>query len=148
MKLKKCAALILALFVFGGAAVADAGQSTRSRRAAKSKRAAKAKQPAKTQESASPAAPAAQQPAPSDLPAKEQVKEEAAQPAEPGRITVEELKAKIAKNEPVVIIDSRSQGSYDGSETKIKGAIRIPLDQVESRLKEIPRDKEIVVYCT
>jgi len=64
------------------------------------------------------------------------------------RITVEELKAKLAKNAPVFIIDSRSPGSYDNSEIKIKGAVRIPMDEIESRLNEIPRDREIVVYCT
>ena len=64
------------------------------------------------------------------------------------RMTVEELKAKIEKNEPITIIDSRSQGSYGSTDSKIKGAIRILSDEVESRLKEIPRDKEIVIYCT
>ena len=64
------------------------------------------------------------------------------------RITVDELKEKLAKNAPVFIIDSRSQGSYDNSEMKIKGAVRISADDIEARLKEIPRDREIVVYCT
>jgi hypothetical protein len=68
--------------------------------------------------------------------------------AEVARMTVEELKSKINKNEPITIIDSRSQGSYDATDSKIKGAIRIPTDEVESRLKEIPRDKAIVIYCT
>lgn len=68
--------------------------------------------------------------------------------AEVPRITVDELKEKFAKNAPVFIIDSRSQGSYDSSQNKIKGAVRIPMDEIESRLKEIPRDREIVVYCT
>ena len=68
--------------------------------------------------------------------------------AEIPRITVDELKEKFAKNAPVFIIDSRSQGSYDSSQNKIKGAVRIPMDEIESRLKEIPRDREIVVYCT
>ena len=34
------------------------------------------------------------------------------------------------------------------SEIKIKGAVRIPADDIEARLKEIPHDREIVVYCT
>ena len=72
----------------------------------------------------------------------------AVRPQEVERITVDELKAKIAKREPVTIIDSRSQSSYEASDTKIKGAIRISADEIESRLKEIPRDKEIVTYCT
>jgi hypothetical protein len=69
-------------------------------------------------------------------------------PQEVERITVEQLKEKIDKNEPVFIIDSRSTGSYDGSDYKIKGAVRIPEGEIEARLAEIPRDKPIVIYCT
>ena len=68
--------------------------------------------------------------------------------AEVERITVDELKAKIAKNEPVTIIDDRSEDSFESSETQIKGSIRMTVDQIQSRLKEIPRDREIVTYCT
>jgi hypothetical protein len=64
------------------------------------------------------------------------------------RITVDELKAKIAKTEPVTIIDDRSEGSYESSETQIKGSIRMTVDEIQSRIKEIPRDREIVTYCT
>lgn len=64
------------------------------------------------------------------------------------RISVDELKAKIAKNEPLTIIDDRSEGSFESSETQIKGSIRMTVDQIQSRLKEIPRDREIVTYCT
>jgi predicted sulfurtransferase len=82
----------------------------------------------------------------SDGSAKVQV--DKAKAADVERVSVDELKAKIAKNEPVIIIDSRTQAAYDSSDSRIKGAIRIPLDEVEARLKEIPRDKEIVTYCT
>lgn len=67
---------------------------------------------------------------------------------EVARMTVEELKSKIERNEPVSILDSRSSGSYDGSDKKIKRALRVPADQVKAKLKEIPTDKEIVIYCT
>ena len=73
---------------------------------------------------------------------------QASEDADVERITVDELKAKIAKNEPVTIIDDRSEGSYASSETQIKGSIRITVDEIQSRLKEIPRDHEVVTYCT
>lgn len=73
---------------------------------------------------------------------------EASEGAEVERISVDELKAKIAKNEPITIIDDRSEGSYESSETQIKGSTRITVDEIQSRLKEIPRDREIVTYCT
>lgn len=62
------------------------------------------------------------------------------------RITVEELKAKLAKKEPVVIIDVRGS-DYDASETRIKGAVRIAPAELDAHLKDLPRDKEIVTYC-
>ena len=68
--------------------------------------------------------------------------------AEADRITVEELKAKIEKNEPVTIIDLRSESSYESSDKKIKGSVRMITDEIESRLKEIPRDTLVVTYCT
>ena len=142
MILKKWAFLALAMII-ACATFADA-QQTKSTKTKKSKRPAKVVTPqtpvtpAGTTKIESPATPQA---------APEEPKP-AAQPAEAGRITVDELKEKIAKHEPVTIIDSRSQGSYDSTTTKIKGAIRIPLDEVQARLKDIPRDKEIVVYCT
>ena len=64
------------------------------------------------------------------------------------RTSVEELKQMIAGRKPVYIIDARSQPSYDKSDTKIKGAVRMPYNEMEPRLKEIPRDKEIILYCT
>ncbi|HVG21853.1 MAG TPA: rhodanese-like domain-containing protein, partial [Blastocatellia bacterium] len=62
------------------------------------------------------------------------------------RITVDELKAKLAKKEPVIIIDVRGS-DYDASATKIKGAMRIAPAELGAHLKDLPRDKEIVTYC-
>ena len=130
MNLKKCALLLVVMLAL--VSVADAQRT-------KSKSKSKAKKPA-TATSAAPASSAQATPA---TPAAEHKTE-----GEVPRVTVDELKEKLAKNAPIFIIDSRSQGSYDNSEIKIKGAVRIPMDEIEARLKEIPRDREIVVYCT
>jgi hypothetical protein len=140
MILKKFALLILATML-ACATFADAQQRAKSRKTSKSK------QPAQVSAPGNQAQPSNSQKPESSSATSEEPKP-AAQPAEPERITVEELKEKIAKQEPITIIDSRSQGSYDATTTKIKGAIRIPMDDVEARLKEIPKDKAIVVYCT
>jgi hypothetical protein len=71
-----------------------------------------------------------------------------AKPADVQRITVEELKEMIAKSLPVTIIDARSAGSYDSTTTKIKGAIRMATEEIPSHLKDLPRDREVVTYCT
>jgi predicted sulfurtransferase len=64
------------------------------------------------------------------------------------RITVQELKAKIDKGDDVVIIDVRAGREYEDSKIKIKGAVRIPIVKLEDRISELPRDKEIITYCT
>ena len=67
-------------------------------------------------------------------------------------ITAEELKAKIAANQPVMIIDVRSPQGYAASTTTIKGAIHFKGRKIKSRLKyaplkDLPKDREIVTYC-
>lgn len=73
-------------------------------------------------------------------------------PAEFPRTTVAELKEKMAKHEKVLIIDSRGDTSYDKSEKKIAGAIRVPpnrvhIDEIESRIKDLSA-REVVIYCS
>jgi len=58
------------------------------------------------------------------------------------RITVEEFK-RLRDEGKVLVLDVRYS-----IETKIKGATHVPLDQLESRLSELPRDREIVTYCS
>jgi len=70
------------------------------------------------------------------------------QPPEPVRVTVEQVKRWIDEGVPLVFLDSRSESSWRGSGTKLPGALRIPPDDVESHLSEIPRDRRIIVYCT
>lgn len=62
-------------------------------------------------------------------------------------ITPEELKTKIAKNEAVAIIDIRSPRLYAESDRTIKGAVHTKVRRVAHRLREIPRDRDIVTYC-
>jgi hypothetical protein len=64
------------------------------------------------------------------------------------RITIHELKRKMDKKEAIVIIDARSGNAYIGSSVKITGSIHITLDELQSRMSELPRDKEIIAYCT
>ena len=66
-------------------------------------------------------------------------------------ITAEELKAKLSKNEPVMIIDVRSGNSLN-ADNKIKGAYYVKLRRLKYRLgfpplKDAPRDRVIVTYC-
>jgi rhodanese-related sulfurtransferase len=67
-------------------------------------------------------------------------------------IMAEELKAKLAKNEAVTIVDLRAIDSFEKSSDKIKGALHMKARRLRYRLsftpfKELPRDREIVTYC-
>jgi rhodanese-related sulfurtransferase len=73
-------------------------------------------------------------------------------PSEIQFITADELKGKLAKNEPVVIIDVRATSGLLDSDNKIKGAIHVKLRRLKSRLsfpplKDVPRNREVVTYC-
>ena len=45
----------------------------------------------------------------------------------------------------VVVLDVRPQPEYDAGH--IPGAISVPLSDVKSRLREVPRGGEVVAYC-
>ena len=66
-------------------------------------------------------------------------------------MSAEQLKAKLARNEPVTIIDVRDSDSYLNN-NKIKGSIHVKLRRLSYRLtmaplRNAPRDREIVTYC-
>lgn len=61
------------------------------------------------------------------------------------RISVADSMAMFEKGE-VMLIDVRGRAEYDTSHAA--GAISIPSTEIDSRLSELPRDKEIVLYCT
>lgn len=73
---------------------------------------------------------------------------EANETTSPDRISIGELKRKLDAKQPVLIIDNRTGSAWLGSLVKIKGALHIPLDELEKRVDELPRDVEIVTYCT
>jgi 3-mercaptopyruvate sulfurtransferase SseA len=64
------------------------------------------------------------------------------------RITAEELKSKLSHKEAVFILDVRMPDDYDKAEKKIKGSVRISPFDLKARMNEIPKDKDVVTYCT
>lgn len=59
-------------------------------------------------------------------------------------VTIDELLKKM-KNENVLLIDVRPLEEYEAGH--IANAISIPMDQLTQKLKELPKDKEIIAYC-
>ena len=64
------------------------------------------------------------------------------------KITVEDVRARLDRGEDIFFVDTRNPKAWGEAKTKLPGAIRVPADQVEQHLADIPRDRTIVVYCT
>ncbi len=64
---------------------------------------------------------------------------------ESAEISVEELAEKRAKKEDFVLLDVRED--WEREICKIDGDMQIPMRDVRTRFVELPKDKEIIVYC-
>ena len=60
-------------------------------------------------------------------------------------ISVEELAEKRAKKDDFVLLDVRED--WEREICRIDGDVQIPMRDVRTRFAELPKDKEIVVYC-
>jgi len=65
-------------------------------------------------------------------------------PAVP-RITLKETQS-LLENEQALLIDVRDSAAYD--QLHAVGALSFPEAEIESRLSELPRDKQLILYCT
>jgi membrane protein DedA with SNARE-associated domain/rhodanese-related sulfurtransferase len=64
------------------------------------------------------------------------------------RISVGDLNALMEAGEQPIVVDVRSPTARTLEPRWIPGAIHVPVDDVSRHLAELPRDREIVVYCT
>src|SRR5580693_5409008 len=66
------------------------------------------------------------------------------------RVQVQELAARLASTEAnrVLIVDVRSHGYYDIGGERIAGSIRIEPNNLDEEIKNLPKDKDIYLYCT
>ncbi len=63
------------------------------------------------------------------------------------RVSVEDLYAMMSRGEQPVVLDVRSRTHRELDGRKIPGARPVDLDDLESTLAGIPRDRDVVVYC-
>ena len=54
------------------------------------------------------------------------------------RVTVDELKERINRGEEFAFVDTRNPKAWGEAETKLPGAIRVPADEVEQHLAQMP----------
>ncbi len=60
-------------------------------------------------------------------------------------VTVAALRARLARGEDVYLLDVRSPEEH--GEGHAEGAVNIPVDELEARLTELPRNRSIVTLC-
>ena len=64
------------------------------------------------------------------------------------RITPKELMDKLTARENISIVDLRQPMDIEAFPQMIPGALRIAMEQIEDRHREIPRDRDVVLYCS
>jgi membrane protein DedA with SNARE-associated domain len=64
------------------------------------------------------------------------------------RITPKELMDKLTAGENISIVDLRQPIDIEAFPQMIPGALRIAMEEIENRHGEIPRDRDVVLYCS
>jgi membrane protein DedA with SNARE-associated domain len=64
------------------------------------------------------------------------------------RITPKELMDKLTAGETISIVDLRQPMDIEAFPQMIPGALRIAMEEIEDRHGEIPRDRDVVLYCS
>jgi rhodanese-related sulfurtransferase len=64
------------------------------------------------------------------------------------RVTVDEVKERMDRGEQFAFVDTRNPTAWGEATTKLPAALRVPADQVEEHLSEIPHDRTVITYCT
>jgi membrane protein DedA with SNARE-associated domain len=64
------------------------------------------------------------------------------------RISPEEVLKKINAGEEPLILDLRSADDFETEPQVITGAVRLPLEKLDENHHKIPRDRDIILYCT
>jgi len=67
---------------------------------------------------------------------------------EPSKITVDDVHTRMARGESLVFLDDCNPQEWGAANFKLPGALRVPANEVEQHLHEIPRGCTIVTYCT
>lgn len=60
-------------------------------------------------------------------------------------ISAREAKELLDKDKSIYLLDVRTPQEY--SQGKLAGSVLIPIGEIERRVREVPKNKTIVVYC-
>ncbi len=64
------------------------------------------------------------------------------------RITVAELKEKLDAQEEITIVDLRHSMDFESEPETIPGAFRMDTRELQENDERLPRDRDIILYCT
>jgi len=64
------------------------------------------------------------------------------------RITPEEVKQRLDAGEALLILDMRDALEFEIEPYTLPGAFQLPIEQLDEKHHEIPRDRDIILYCT
>lgn len=64
------------------------------------------------------------------------------------RITVDELHQKVEAGENPMILDLRPHIELEQDPSLIRGALHMSMEDIERRQLEIPRDRDVILYCS
>jgi membrane protein DedA with SNARE-associated domain/rhodanese-related sulfurtransferase len=59
-----------------------------------------------------------------------------------------EVNAKLESGEPVYVVDLRHNLDFKALPYKVPGALRVPMEEIDRHHEAIPRDRDIVLYCS
>ena len=64
------------------------------------------------------------------------------------RITTDEVKERMDRGEEFAFVDTRNPKAWAESDKKLPHAIRVPAEELDRHLEEIPKDRAVLTYCT
>jgi len=63
-------------------------------------------------------------------------------------VSPSEAKEMLDRGEQVVFVDARNPVAWGSSTVKLPGAVRIPADDVDGHVSQLPRGRTAIAYCT
>jgi hypothetical protein len=66
---------------------------------------------------------------------------------QPGRIGLAEVKARLERDDPLTVLDVRRAEEVQAEPRALPNAVWLPPEDAVKRSEELPRDKDIIVYC-
>ena len=71
------------------------------------------------------------------MPSKSQLKIE--------RVSIDEVGQRMSD---VIFVDARSATALSRNPFQVQGATHVPVKEIEQRLRQLPRDRTLITYCT